>query len=174
VAYGYYHGYTLVEKKGWTPAYPFGHGLSYTRYEYADLALEAATIPADGTLRASVSVTNAGPRAGEEIVELYVGFRSDTVDRPLKLLRGFERLALAPGETKRVSLAVKAADLAYYDPARRGWVVERTDYAVLVGPSSRADQLLSTGFQVADPPAPRAQGTSSEASVMPSNRMVVR
>src|SRR5262249_40872573 len=124
VEYGYYHGYTLLEKKGWRPAYPFGHGLSYTRYEYAGLALDATEIPADGTLHASVSVTNAGGRAGEEIVQLYVGLPSATVDRPVKLLRGFERVALAPGETQRVTLPVKAAELAYYDPSRREWVVE--------------------------------------------------
>ena len=97
-----------------------------------------------------MDVTNTGPRAGEEAAQLYVGFAGSKVDRPVKLLRGFEKVALAPGETKRVGFVVKAKDLAYYDPEARRWVVEKTDYQVLVGPSSRANDLLAARVRVGD------------------------
>ena len=150
VEYGYYHGYTLVEKKGWQPRYAFGHGLSYTTFAYANLALDTPRLREEGTLTASVDVTNSGPRAGEEVVQLYVGFPESKVDRPLKLLRGFEKVALAPGETRRVSLPVAAKDLAYYDAGSSRWVVERAGYTALVGPSSRASELLQARFAVVD------------------------
>jgi beta-glucosidase len=150
VEYGYYHGYTLLEKRGQEPAFPFGHGLSYTRYVYENLALDATAIGEDGEVRASVDVTNAGTRPGEEVVQLYVGFGRSRVDRPRKRLRGFERVALGPGETRRVTIPVKAKDLAYYDPVARKWVVERMEYDVLVGPSSRPSELLVVVVTVVD------------------------
>jgi beta-glucosidase len=150
VEYGYYHGYTLAEKKGWEPRYPFGYGLSYTTWSYANLALDAPVAREGATVTATVDVTNTGSRAGDEIVQLYVGFPGSKVDRPVKLLRGFERVSLAPGETKRVSLPVKVTDLAYYDGAARAWTVERLEYPVLVGGSSRSSDLLSARFRVVD------------------------
>jgi beta-glucosidase len=150
VEYGYYHGYTLAEKKRWEPRYPFGHGLSYTTYSYSNLALDAAEADGDGTVTASVEVTNTGPRAGEEIVQLYVGFPGAKVDRPVKVLRGFDKVSLAPGETRRVSLPLRVKDLAYYDAAAKTWLVERAEYQVLVGGSSRASDLLAMPFRVTD------------------------
>jgi beta-glucosidase len=150
VEYGYYHGYTLAEKKGWEPRYAFGYGLSYTTYAYANLALDATEVKEDGEIHASVDVTNAGARAGEEIVQLYVGFPNSKVDRPVKLLRGFERVSLGPAQTKRVTLSVKAKDLAYYDSRMKNWVVERTAYPVFVGPSSRQSDLLAASFMIVD------------------------
>jgi len=97
-----------------------------------------------------VDVTNTGSRPGEEIVQLYVGFTGSKVDRPLKLLRGFEKVPLAAGETKRVTIPVSVKDLAYYDAGTKAWVVERTEYTVLVGGSSRATDLLTMPFRVAD------------------------
>jgi beta-glucosidase len=150
VEYGYYHGYTLVEKNGSEPRYAFGHGLGYATFAYANLSLDRKETPASGVVIASVDVTNTGRRAGEEIAQLYVGFPGSKVDRPLKLLRGFEKLALAPGEAKRISMPVKVADLAYYDTPSARWVVERMPYTVLVGPSSRRADLLTATFTVAD------------------------
>jgi beta-glucosidase len=150
VEYGYYHGYTLVEKKGGEPRYPFGYGLGYTTFAFANPSLGAKEVKADGTLRASVDVTNTGSRAGEGVVQLYVGFPASKVDRPVKLLRGFEKVALTPGETKHVTIPVAARDLAYYDVEAKTWVVERTTYTALVGPSSRPADLLSLPFRVTD------------------------
>jgi beta-glucosidase len=148
VEYRYDHGYTLAEKRGWEPRYPFGYGLSYTSYLYANLALDATETKEDGTVTASVEVTNTGSRPGEEIVELYVGFPASGADRPLKLLRGFEKVPLVPGETKRVAIPVRVRDLAYYDASAKKWVVERTPFTVLVGGSSRSSDLLSVSFRV--------------------------
>lgn len=148
--YGYYHGYTLAEKKGWEPRYPFGHGLGYTTFAYSNLSLDAKEATADGVVQVSVDVANTGSRPGEEVVQLYVGFPGSKVDRPVKLLRGFEKAPLALGETKRVTIPVRVKDLAYYDPAAKAWVVERMEYPVYVGPSSRQADLLATSFRVSE------------------------
>jgi beta-glucosidase len=150
VEYGYYHGYTLVEKRGSEPRYAFGHGRSYTTFAYANLSLDTKESPASGVVTASVDVTNTGSRAGEEIAQLYVGFTNSKIDRPLKLLRGFEKVALAPGETKRISVPVNVADLAYYETASARWVVERMPHTVLVGRSSRRADLLTATFTVVE------------------------
>jgi beta-glucosidase len=148
VEYGPYHGYTLVEKKGWEPRYPFGFGLSYTTFRFAKLSLDARAIAPDGVVHASVDVTNTGTRAGRETVQLYAGFTSDVMDRPVKLLRGFETVDLAPGETTRVTLPLRASDLARYDPDAKRWLVDPGTYRVLVGPSSRSKDLLEAPLQV--------------------------
>ena len=108
------------------PLYPFGFGLSYTRFEYSNLAVSGMTIGAD--------IRNAGSRAGEEIVQLYVNRPVSAVSRPLKLLKGFKRIALAPGETKRVTFTIKPDDLQVW--SANGWTVERGKYNVWIGPDS--------------------------------------
>jgi beta-glucosidase len=150
VEYRYYHGYTLADKKGHEPRYPFGYGLSYTRFAFSNLALDTKQVLPDGTVTASVEVSNEGSRSGEQVVQLYVGFPGAAVDRPLKLLRGFEKVALAPGETKRVVFPVAGRDLAYYDAAAKKWTVERGAHTVLVGSSSRAADLLTASVDVVD------------------------
>jgi beta-glucosidase len=154
IEYGPYHGYTLADKNAWEPAFPFGHGLSYTTYAYANLKVATPTVAPDGTVDVTVDVTNTGPRAGEETVQLYVGFEGSAVDRPVKLLRGFAKVALAPGETKTVPLRVAAKDLAWYDAEKKAWRVDPMTYGVLVGPSSRASDLLKASFTVAAASAP--------------------
>jgi len=146
--YGYFHGYTLAEKKGVEPAYGFGFGLSYTRFEYGPPRLDRVTISPDGALEVSVDVTNVGARAGEEVVQLYAGFPKSEVERPVKLLRGFEKVALAPGETRPVRFRLAAADLAYYDVASHSWRVEPTEHTVLTGGSSRARDLKTATFRI--------------------------
>ena len=148
VEYGYYHGYTLADKKGWEPRYPFGYGLAYTTFAYSNLSLDAKETTASGVVRVSVDVANTGSRRGDEVVQLYVGFPGSKVDRPVKLLRGFEKVSLASGETRRVTIPVVVKDLAYYDPTAKAWVVERTRYTVHVGPSSRQTDLLTASFDV--------------------------
>jgi len=148
VEYGPYHGYTKLEKNGHEAAFPFGHGFSYTRYAYSGLALDRDTITEDGEILASVDVTNAGGRAGEEIVQLYVGVPHSRVERPRKLLRGFRKVSLAPGETRRVTLPVRGRDLAYYDAAVGRWTVERVEHRILVGPSSRDSELRAASLTV--------------------------
>jgi beta-glucosidase len=148
VEYGYYHGYTLADKKGWEPRYPFGYGLGYSTFVCSNLSLDARQATVDAVVHAAVDLANTGSRPGEEVVQLYVGFPASKVDRPVKLLRGFEKVPLAPGETRRITIPVAVKDLAYYDPAAKAWVVERGAYTVQVGPSSRQSDLLTSSFEV--------------------------
>jgi beta-glucosidase len=116
------------------PLYPFGHGLSYTRFDYTDLRLDAPEIAPAGQVRISVDVTNSGARAGDEVVQLYVSYPDSAVARPIKELKGFHRLSLAPGETRTVAYTLAAAQLAWWDGA--GWAVEPGAVNVLIGSSS--------------------------------------
>lgn len=126
--------------------------MSYTSFQYSNLHLSANEISPDGDLSVSVSVQNTGTRTGEEVVQLYVGFPNAKVDRPVKLLRGFDKIPLSSGEKKSVTFTLHARDLAYYDPASSAWRVEPVAHQVLVGGSSRASDLLSATFRIATPP----------------------
>jgi beta-glucosidase len=148
VQYGYYHGYRWFDKNNLEPAFPFGFGLSYTSYEYSNLRLATETIGRSGKLAAQVDVKNTGKMAGEEIVQLYVGYHGSAVDRPVKDLKAFSRISLAPGEKKTVTLQVNAADLAYYDADRKKWQIEEIEYVILLGPSSQKEKLLSRSLRV--------------------------
>ncbi len=147
--YGYLHGYRHFDREGLEPLYPFGHGLGYTRFEYTGLELSAARMGKKGRLEVKVGLVNAGERAGEEVVQVYVGARSSRVERPAKELKGFKRVALQPGASAEVVLEVEAEKLAYYDEGSRGWVVEEGEYAVYAGPSSRRDDRgLEASFRI--------------------------
>jgi beta-glucosidase len=114
------------------PLYPFGHGLSYTTFRYSDLR----TSMSRGVIRVSVDVRNVGRRAGEEVVQLYTHQRTSRDKVPVKQLRTFEKIALAPGQSRTVRLSVPVADLAHWDVTRSRWVVESSAYDLLVGASS--------------------------------------
>jgi beta-glucosidase len=148
IEYGPYHGYTLLDRTGEEPAFPFGHGLSYTTYAFSNLEVLTPRVPADGTVEVTVDVTNTGARAGEAVVQLYVGFEGSRIERPVKLLRGFAKVALAPGETMTVPLRVAAKDLAWYDVATGSWTVEPMTYGILVGASARRADLLAASVTV--------------------------
>ncbi len=142
------HGRTYMYSRG-EPQYPFGYGLSYTTFAYANLRTSAPSLAGDGAVDVSVDVTNTGARAGDEVVQLYVRYPESKVERPLKQLRGFQRITLAPGETKAVTLRLAAADLAYWDVARQGWTVEPGRVELTVGPSSAdADLKLRRALAV--------------------------
>jgi beta-glucosidase len=120
-----------------TPLYPFGYGLSYTRFNYSDLALDRAQITATDAIEASVTVTNTGQRAGDEVVQLYERAVSPSRPMPVRQLRGFSRVTLAPGESKRVTFRLRAVDdFGFYDEARKAFAVDPGDYEVAVGGSS--------------------------------------
>jgi beta-glucosidase len=119
-----------------TPLYAFGHGLSYTRFRYGRLRLRRATAGRGDTVRATVEVTNAGRRAGDEVVQLYTHQRRSRVKRPLKTLRAFARVHVEPGETRRVELTFPASKLAIWDVTRDRWALERGRYDVLAGGAS--------------------------------------
>jgi beta-glucosidase len=149
VTYGYYHGYRLLDRNGAEPRFPFGFGLSYTTYHYSNLRLAASTLARTGTLQVSVDITNTGNMAGDEVVQLYVGYQSSHVDRPVRDLRGFTKIHLEPGQTRTTQIDVAVGDLAYYDVATSTWQVEPITYRVEVGSSSR-DIPLQAIFVVHD------------------------
>jgi beta-glucosidase len=130
-----------------TPLYPFGYGLSYTKYEYSDLALSASEIGTEDSIKASVTVKNVGERDGEEIVQLYIRDCISFVSRPVKELKGFERVALKAGESKRVEFTLTPEHLRYYD-LNMNRVVEPGEFKVMVGPSSKDEELLTASFVV--------------------------
>lgn len=128
------------------PLYAFGHGLSYTTFAYGELRLSAERIPASGTVFVSVDVTNAGDRAGDEVVQLYVRDVVSSVAKLDKELRRFQRVHLRPGETKTLEFSLGAKDLRLLD-RNLNWIVEPGAFDVLVGPSS--DRIaLSATFEV--------------------------
>lgn len=119
----------------WTPLYAFGHGLSYTTFQYGGLAVKHPRIATDGSQEVSVTVTNTGKRAGAEVVQLYVRDDVASVTRPVKLLRGFERVELAPGQSKTITFKLGFEDLAMYDAAMKR-VVEPGSFTVFAGGNS--------------------------------------
>ncbi len=148
VSYGYYHGYRRFDKKNLEPAFPFGFGLSYASFKYDKLRLSEDKIGPDDRVTATVEVTNLGDRPGEEVVQLYVGYNGSQIGRPVKDLKAFTRVALKPGETRTVSLELKADNLAFYNTARKAFEVEPIEYVVSVGPSSQKESLLSDSFTI--------------------------
>jgi beta-glucosidase len=130
---GIYVGYRWFDKKNITPRFPFGYGLSYTSFLMHDLVLEKK----DGSLEAKVEVTNTGKRAGTEVVQLYVRPLEPSCDRPVQELKGILRVELNSGETKTVTLPLKAGSFATYDAKAHEWISPAGQYEIAVGSSSR-------------------------------------
>ena len=142
-------GFTYMYVKG-APLYPFGYGLSYTRFAYSNLHVSPARIAGDGTATISVDVRNSGSRPGDEVVQLYVHDKSGAAQRPVEQLRGFQRITLAPGETRTVTMQVPGEKLAFWDAAAHAYAVHPGAYDVLVGASS-ADIRLRDQLTVGSP-----------------------
>lgn len=135
-----------LDKAGVRALFPFGHGLSYTRFAYSGLTVAAASADAaDPRVTVSVDVANAGDRAGAEVAQLYVGQDAPRVDRPLKELKGFEKTFLKPGETKRLTFELDRSAFAYWSPTKRDWTADPGGYLVSVGSSSQ-DIRLTAGL----------------------------
>ena len=128
-------GFTYMYLKG-EALWPFGFGLSYTRFAYSELKLASEKISPDGTLDLHITVQNTGAGAGDEVVQLYTKALSSSVTRPIKELRGFQRITLQPGEKKIIAFSVPASKLAYWDEKTHGFVVEPGGYEVQLGTSS--------------------------------------
>lgn len=133
---GIYVGYRWFEDRDIKPLFAFGHGLSYTEFEYSDFKA-SKTVSAEGVLKASVKVKNAGSREGKEVVQLYVGEHNPLLDRPVKELKAFDKVSLAPGETKTVSFEIPASDLAYFNEEKHEWVLDAAhDFTVYFAAAS--------------------------------------
>ena len=119
------------------PLFPFGYGLSYTTFDYGDLALSSTTMTPGGNITASVTVTNTGAVEGTEVVQLYIRDMVGSIARPVQELKGFERISLKPGESRTVNFTVNADLLKFYNKDLN-YVCEPGDFEVMVGPNSRA------------------------------------
>ncbi|MGW5672255.1 beta-glucosidase [Micromonospora sp. NPDC003776] len=135
------------------PLYPFGHGLSYARFDYADLRLGATAVHAGEEVEVSVEVTNTGTRAGTEVVQLYTRQRRSRVKQPLRQLRDFARVTLDPGMSARVTLRLRTDELAWWDETARAMVVEDASHTLLVGRSARDVRLVGVVAVTAAAPA---------------------
>jgi beta-glucosidase len=123
-----------------SPLYPFGYGLSYTTFTLKNIRLEKARIKQGGSTRTFVDVTNTGKRSGSEVVQMYIRDLVSSVTRPVKELKGFQKVALAPGETKTVTLDITPESLAFYD-VEMNYVVEPGEFEIMIGNSSRDEDL---------------------------------
>lgn len=141
---GIFVGYRYYDKKKMDVLFPFGHGLSYTTFEYSNLKVDKEEMKDTDTMRVSVDVTNTGSVAGKEVVQLYVADRESTVIRPVKELRGFEKVELAPGETKTVEFILEQRAFAYYSVRIHDWHVETGEFDIMVGKSSQDIVLTKT------------------------------
>ncbi len=134
-------GYRYYDTAQKPVRYPFGFGLSYTSFSYSNLQLSADRLDVGETLRVSLDVTNTGAVAGAEVVQLYVSHRSNVMFTPAQELKGFEKISLAPGETKSVVFVLTRRDLCYYDVVAGDWMVEGGAYEIRVSASSRDVRL---------------------------------
>lgn len=139
---GIYVGYRWFEKKLIKPQFAFGHGLSYTKFEYSDVTLSSASMKEGSSIKLSVTVKNVGECAGAEIVQLYITDPECSVDRPEKELKGFDKVYLQPGESAKVEMIIDETSLQYFDEKAHKWVAEKGEYLAHVGASS--DDIRST------------------------------
>jgi beta-glucosidase len=146
--YNIRNGRTYMYFKG-QPLYPFGYGLSYTTFAYSNLRPSSLHMTKDGQMSVTVTVRNSGKRDGQEVVQFYVAHTGSKVERPIKELKGFQRVALKAGESKVVLFPLKAKDLAYWDEQKKQWVVEDEKVNLMVGGSSadvKLQQTVSVGL----------------------------
>ena len=141
---GIFVGYRYYDRKEMDVLYPFGHGLSYTTFEYSGLQLSDTEITDRDTLTATVTVTNNGSRTGKTVVQLYVSDVDSTVLRPVRELKGFEKVELAPGETTEVTFTLDKRSFAYWNEQISDWHVETGEFVIEVGQSSRDICLAET------------------------------
>lgn len=144
VTYDRYHGYIKLDHDGNKASFPFGFGLSYTEFSHDSLSVECGP---DGVV-ASLIVTNTGERKGDQVIQLYIGFDGSKVEREHKLLKGFERVSLNPGETRKVSISCPFERLRYYDPVSGSWILEKMEYQLYLGPDSDEGDLLKSTFTI--------------------------
>lgn len=133
---GIFVGYRWIEKERIEPLFAFGHGLSYTTFDIANVQADRTSLATTGRLRVSADVTNTGGRAGAEVVQLYIGDKLSSLPRPVKELKGFEKVHLAPGQSRTVTFEIDPGMLACYDDAKGVWGAEPGEFTAYVGAAS--------------------------------------
>lgn len=141
---GIFVGYRYYDSKKMAVRYPFGHGLSYTTFEYSGLKLSSDQIKDTDCLTVTFKVKNTGAAAGKEIVQLYVSDHTGSAVRPEKELRHFAKVALSPGEEKTIKMELTKRAFAWYHPERKDWYAASGEYEILIGSSSREIRLSKT------------------------------
>jgi beta-glucosidase len=140
---GIFVGYRYYDRKDLIPLFPFGHGLSYTTFEYSNLRLNSEEFFPGDDIQVFLDITNKGNKPGKETVQLYIKDVESTLMRPEKELKGFVKIYLESGETKTVTLSLSEESLAYYDPVTTSWTTEDGEFELLIGSSSRDIRLKS-------------------------------
>lgn len=140
--YDYYHGYAKLDKEAVKPLFPYGFGMSYTDFEISGAHFEVV----GSEIAAECTVKNSGSREGAEVIQLYIGFDNSAVDRPVKALRGFERVGLKPGESRRVRIVCPVDKLKWYNPTSAAFELEHMAYQAYIGTSSAQEDLLGGSF----------------------------
>lgn len=134
---GIFVGYRWTDKqKKVKPLFPFGHGLSYTTFEYGKPTATSKTMSADGNLTIKISVKNTGNREGQEVVQLYISDIKSSLPRPIKELKGFQKIKLAPGEEKTVTFTIDKEALSFFDDAQHAWVAEPGKFEAIIAASA--------------------------------------
>jgi len=138
---GIFVGYRHFDQSGRKPLFPFGYGLSYTKFKLGSLAVTPDTLAGDGPVTVAFDVTNVGRREGAEVVQVYVGDRHAPVPRPPKELKGFVKVTLKPGESKRAQVTLNRRAFSYYDVVAKQWTAAPGEFDILVGASSQQIDL---------------------------------
>lgn len=133
---GLFVGYRWVDKQKVKPLFPFGFGLSYTTFAYGKPTIDKKSMSVNETITVSIPVKNTGKREGKEIVQLYVSDKKSYLVRPMKELKGFQKVTLAPGEEKVVSFTIDKSALSFFDDKKHEWVTESGEFEALIGASS--------------------------------------
>jgi beta-glucosidase len=144
---GIFVGYRYFDRRDFEPLFPFGHGLSYTTFNYKNLSVKVSAENAKVKLDIVFALTNSGPYAGKEVVQCYIGAPNTTVVRPQKELKAFQKIELQPGETAQIDLSIDLENLAYFDVTQKAWVTEAGLYQLYIGSSSR-DIRLRDAFTI--------------------------
>jgi beta-glucosidase len=147
---GIFVGYRGYEHLGIEPLFPFGFGLSYTRFEYSNLRIEQGDRPDLGNVKVSFEIRNIGDRAGAEVAQLYVSAVQSAVARPIKELKGFAKVFLSPGESKQTTLSLDRKSFAYFDSRSSQWRTDPGRYVISIGASSR-DLHLKQSIEITAP-----------------------
>ncbi|ADK80351.1 glycoside hydrolase family 3 C-terminal domain-containing protein [Sediminispirochaeta smaragdinae] len=153
VGEGIFTGYRYYDYRGLEPLFPFGYGLSYTRFTYGDVKLSSETVRLPECLEIAVEVENSGEFFGKEVVQLYLSQSSPRIPRPVRELKGFAKLSLAPGEKKRACFTLCERDFSYFDESRDGWSADSDAFLIEIGSSSR-NIKASVPVRIIAPPKP--------------------
>ena len=144
---GIFVGYRWTDKHKIRSLFPFGHGLSYTTFQYAKALLSSSEMNEKEILTVTIPIKNTGKVKGKEIVQLYIGDEKSSLERPVKELKGFQKIELNPGEEKVVEFNITSNDLKFYDEAIQDWKAEQGKFNIFIG-SSSTDIRAKTKFNL--------------------------